>query len=87
MVGGTPLHIVRKPLDPLAMAVLTEQSRLGPVGAVLVQDGALTDVPAGVQIWVSDEDVTARNFTTAHQRVGYDEIARLVIEASTVMVW
>lgn len=87
MVVGTPLHIVRRRLDALAVAVMTEQSRQGPVGAVLVEDGALTEVPSGVQVWVSDEDVTARNLTTPYQRIGYEEIARLVIEASTVMVW
>lgn len=87
MVTGGSLHIVRKRLDPLAVAVMTEQSRLGPVKAVLVQDGALADVPPGIQVWVSDEDVTARCLTTPHERIGYDEIARLVIEASTVMVW
>jgi len=87
MVAGAPLHIVRKRVDPLAVAVIAEQRRQGPVGVVLVQDATLAEVPSGVQVWVSDEDVTARSLRTLHQRIGYEEIARLVVEASTVMIW
>jgi sulfur transfer complex TusBCD TusB component (DsrH family) len=87
VVKGGALHIVRKRADPLAVAMITEQSRRGPVGVILVQDGVYSELPAPCEVCVNDEDVTARGVTTAYRRVGYDDIARLVLDASTVMVW
>ncbi len=87
MVSGGALHIVRKRGDALAAAVMTEQSRKGPVGVVLVQDGILADVPPSVEVYVNREDAAARGVDTPHCRVDYDEIARFVVDASTVTVW
>lgn len=81
------LHIVRRRADALATAMIEEQSRRGRVGVVLVQDGIFADMPASAEVCVNDEDVSARGVETVHRRVGYDEIARFVVDASTVMVW
>ncbi len=81
------LHIVRRRADALATAMIEEQSRRGRVGVVLVQDGIFADMPASAEVYVNDEDVRARGVETVHHRVGYDEIARFVVDASTVMVW
>ena len=81
------MHIIRKRSDALAAAVIAEQSRKGPVGVVLVQDGVFADLSSSVEMYVNGEDAAARGVDTPHRRVGYEEFARLVAEASTVMVW
>jgi sulfur transfer complex TusBCD TusB component (DsrH family) len=87
VVKGGALHIVRRRADALATAMIEEQSLRGRVGVVLVQDGIFADMPASAEVYVNDEDVKARGVETVHRRVGYDEIARFVVDASTVMVW
>lgn len=81
------LHIVRKRADPMAMAVIAQQTRNERVGVVLVQDGVWADVPETVDVCVNQEDARARGVETRHRRVGYDEIAELVVAAARVMVW
>jgi hypothetical protein len=87
MVAGGALHIIRKRGDAFAAAVIAEQRRKGPVGVVLVQDGILTDVSPSVDVYVNGEDAAARGVDTPYRRVGYEEIARFVADASSVMVW
>ena len=89
MVAGGALHIIRKRGDAFAAAVIAEQRRKGPVGVVLVQDGILADVSPSVDVdvYVNGEDAVARGVDTPYRRVGYEEIARFVADASSVMVW
>jgi sulfur transfer complex TusBCD TusB component (DsrH family) len=87
MVAGGALHIIRKRGDAFAAAVIAEQRRKGPVGVVLVQDGILADVSPSVDVYVNGEDAVARGVETPYRRVGYEEIARFVADASSVMVW
>jgi len=87
MVAGGALHIIRKRGDAFAAAVIAEQRRKGPVGVVLVQDGILADVLPSVDVYVNGEDAVARGVETPYRRVGYEEIARFVADASSVMVW
>lgn len=86
MTGGI-LHLVRKRIDPTAAAVIARQSRLGPVGVVLMQDGVFAEIPGAVEVYVNHEDAAARGIETAHRKVGYEEIAAFVVSASRVMVW
>jgi sulfur transfer complex TusBCD TusB component (DsrH family) len=67
--------------------MIEEQGRRGHVGVVLVQDGIFAAMPASAEVYVNDEDARARGVETVYRRVGYDEIARFVVDASTVMVW
>lgn len=87
MVGGRALHVVRRRADDMAWAVIAEQNRESPVDVLLVQDGVFAEPPAGVSVCANDEDVAARGLDTPHRRVGYDEIAGMVVNAATVRVW
>lgn len=81
------LHIVRRREDPLAMAVIAAQSQDRSVEVVLVQDGVFVELPGALAVSVSNDDVTARGIETPYRRVGYDDIAKMVCDASSVMVW
>ncbi|MFZ5875288.1 MAG: hypothetical protein ACOYXU_02650 [Nitrospirota bacterium] len=87
MTGGRALHIVRRRADEMAWAVIAAQGRESGVDVLLVQDGVFAEPPAGTTVWVNDEDVAARGIETPHRRVGYDEIAGMVVNAATVTVW
>jgi sulfur transfer complex TusBCD TusB component (DsrH family) len=71
----------------MAWAVIGAQGRESGVDVLLVQDGVYAEPPAGATVWVNDEDVAARGIETTHPRVGYDEIAGMVVKAATVTVW
>lgn len=69
------------------MSVIAAQSRDRAVEVLLVQDGVFAELPGTLAVCVNDEDVVARGMDTAYRRVGYDEIARMVCDASSVTVW
>jgi sulfur transfer complex TusBCD TusB component (DsrH family) len=87
VVKGRVLHIVRRRVDDLAWDVIAAQNGDAAVDVVLVQDGVFAEPPAGMAVVLSDEDVGARGIETPHRRVGYDEIAGMVVDAATVTVW
>jgi hypothetical protein len=71
----------------LALAVIAAQGRDRAVDVLLVQDGVLAELPATFAVCVNDEDVAARGIDTTHRRVGYEEIAKMVCDATSVTVW
>lgn len=87
MVDCRSLHIVRRRLDGLAVAVIAAQRRDRTVEVVLVQDGVFAQLPAETVVCVNDEDVTARGVDTSYRRVGYEHIAAMICGAERVTVW
>jgi sulfur transfer complex TusBCD TusB component (DsrH family) len=87
VTAGRALHIVRRRADETAWAVIAAQNRESGVDVVLVQDGVFAEPPDGTTVWVNDDDVAARGIETPHRRVGYDELAGMVVNAATVRVW
>jgi hypothetical protein len=75
------LHLLRRPPDPLALEVISEQGRRHDLCVVALHPDA-GDVPRlqGVDLLMLQEDQRDRT-------IGFDELVRLIFEHDKVFCW
>lgn len=81
------LHIIRKNDDRLAQEMIEHDRTTGDMAVLLIQDGVLSRLKVGGEIYASVNDVEARGITAPYKLIDYPEICKLIIEHDKVVVW
>ena len=81
------LHIIRRNDDRLAQEMIEHDRADCNVSVILIQDGVLSRLHVGGDIYASVNDVEARGIHTLCKLVDYPEICKLIIEHDKVVVW
>ena len=85
-MAGPVLHVMRRRDDGFAWEAVREHGGAD-AAVLLLQDAVAAEVPPGVRVLACREHLESRGIRTSARAVGYDEIARLLLEARAVICW
>ncbi len=83
------LHVIRKTNDHYAFDVIQRQRQAGEneVAVLLLQDAVLTPPDDEAGLFVCGDDAAARGVAPRGERVGYDDIVKMLLEYDSVVSW
>lgn len=78
------LHIIRNPNDTTPIKIAKAQSEEHDVALLLLHDAVYMD--PGLKTFACADDAEARG-VTAHERVGYGRIVKMLFEYDRIVPW
>lgn len=82
------LHILRNPKDRTPLEIAEIQTREHYVGVLLLHDAVfLKEIPGNLEVYACLDDALARNISSNHTQLGYEEIVKLIFEYDKVVSW